>query len=81
MQWNEAELAWAKKNKVNLGTKTAGGLSQNADYQRITGGGGQSKPSTPSGGLSTGGYGGAKEYQTYLSSGGKASEQEYIAYN
>ena len=35
--WNAKELAWAKKNGVKLGKKTAGGLSANAAYQRITG--------------------------------------------
>jgi hypothetical protein len=37
MQWNARELAWAKQHGVNLGQKTQGGLSTNADYQRITG--------------------------------------------
>ena len=37
MQWNQNEMAWAKKHGVNLGQKTQGGLSVNPDYQRITG--------------------------------------------
>ena len=41
LKWNANELAWAKKHGVNLGQKTAGGLSTNAAYKRITGGGNQ----------------------------------------
>ena len=72
LQWNANEKAWAKKHGVNLGQKTAGGLSTNAAYRQKMGLGG--KPAG-GGGLQmqpVGGGGGQKTLygRTYVSKGG-----------
>ena len=88
LKWNSKELAWAQKHGVNLGTKTAGGLSTNADYIRITQGGGGGKPPI-SGGYGGGGGGGqwnerelawAKQHGVNLGQrtpGGLAANEDY----
>ena len=66
MKWNANELAWAKKNNVQLGQKKKGGLANVAAYRKSAGlppqgGGGAPKPSgglkmQPSGGQSLASY-------------------------